>query len=537
VLLVVLANAPVAAVAMGAIVPDTEVWRHLWATRLPEMIATTVGLLVAVAAGTFMLGTGLAWLVSAYSFPGRRALSWLLVLPLAMPSYVLGFVFLALLDFPGPVQTAWRALAGPDAWFPEVRSIPGAALVLSLALYPYVYLLARGALREQAGRTLEAARVLGLSRLRAARRVVLPLARPSIAAGLALVMMETLTDFATVQYFNVQTVSVGVYRVWRGMFDRDAAGELAAVVLLFAVAVLLIERALRGRARFHQSGGRPHGLEAEQLTGWRAWAATATCAGVLLAAFGLPVLQLLAWAWQPAVRSAEPLLDPRFIGYLGNSALLAAIAAGAAVAAGLLVSHASRLSGERRVQRAAQLVTLGYAVPGPVVAVGVLLVLVALDGPVSALGLPGTRALATGTIIGVVYAYVTRFIAVGYNSVDSSFEKVPPSTTMSALTLGAVPRRVLIRVHIPLARAGIGVGLALVAIDALKELPMILLLRPFGFDTLSVWVWQLAAESRWQDAALPALVIVAAATVPVLLLFRSGDRAPSDDPQLIGLGP
>lgn len=525
--IVAVANAPVAAVAVGALTPSADVWQHLWETRLPEMLVTTVALLLAVAAGTFAIGTGLAWLVSAYDFPGRRLLSWLLVLPLAMPSYVLGFVFLALLDFPGPVQTSLRTAFGPDVWFPEVRSIGGAAIALTLALYPYVYLLARSAFREQAGSTFEAARTLGLSRVGAGLRVVLPLARPSIAAGLTLVMMETLTDFATVQYFNVQTVSVGVYRVWRGMFDRDAAGELAGLVLVFAIVVLLAERALRGRARFNQTGGRPSAITPQQLDGRKAWLATAACGGVLVAAFGLPLLQLLAWSFGPAVHGGFSAIDGRVVGYLGNSALLAVLAAVTAVGVALVVGHTSRLTGDRRTQRIAQLVTVGYAVPGPVVAVGVLLVLTGLHDPLQAIGLPGTRAVVTGSVLGVVYGYVVRFLAVGYNSVDASFEKLTPTITLSAQSLGAGPLRVLTRVHVPLVRAGVGVGLALVAVDALKELPMILLLRPFGFDTLSVWVWQLAAESRWQDAALPALVIVAVAAVPVLLLFRD-DRPRRD---------
>ncbi|MGH4024056.1 MAG: ABC transporter permease, partial [Pseudonocardiaceae bacterium] len=247
----VLAVVPVVAVAAGGITPTPAVWAQLWSTVLPGMLASTLALLLAVAMGTLLLGAGLAWLVTAHRFPGSTVFGWLLVLPLAMPAYVLGFVFLSLLDFPGPVQTGLRAMFGPDVWFPEVRSIPAAAVVLSLTLYPYVYLLARSALLEQAPATFDAARTLGAGRGRAAWRVVLPLARPSLAAGLALVMMETLTDFATVQYFNVQTVSVGVYQVWKGQFDRQAATELAGLVLVFALLVIAVERALRGRARYH----------------------------------------------------------------------------------------------------------------------------------------------------------------------------------------------------------------------------------------------------------------------------------------------
>ncbi len=519
----VLAVVPVVAVAAGGITPTPAIWAQLWSTVLPEMIVTTLALMLAVAAGTVVLGAGLAWLVTAYRFPGSTVFGWLLVLPLAMPAYVLGFVFLSMLDFPGPVQTGLRALFGPEAWFPEVRSIPGAAVVLSLTLYPYVYLLARSALLEQAPATFEAARTLGAGRSRAAWRVVLPLARPSLAAGLALVMMETLTDFATVQYFNVQTVSVAVYQVWKGQYDRQAATELASLVLLFALLVIVAERLLRGRARYHQRGGAGRGLPAARLSGARGWGATATCCAVLAAAFAVPVARLLWWSAADTIRGAAGLLDPRYGSYLLNSLVVGAIAAVSCVTIALVVSHGVRMTGGRLTGAAAQLTTVGYAVPGVVVAIGVLIAFAGLDGGLEALGVPdGTGLVVTGSVAGIVYAYIVRFLALGYHSVDASFQKVSPSMTASALSLGASPGRVLRRVHLPLVRTGVGVALVLVLIDSLKELPIVLLLRPFGFNTLSVWVWQLASESRWDSAGLPALTIVAAAVIPVLLLVRRG---------------
>jgi iron(III) transport system permease protein len=519
----VLAVVPVVAVAAGGLTPTPSAWAQLWSTVLPEMLVTTLALMLAVAAGTVLLGAGLAWLVTAYRFPGSTVFGWLLVLPLAMPAYVLGFVFLSLLDYPGPVQTGLRAAFGPDVWFPEVRSIPAAAVVLSLTLYPYVYLLARSSLLEQAPATFEAARTLGAGRSRAAWRVVLPLARPSLAAGLALVMMETLTDFATVQYFNVQTVSVAVYQVWKGQFDREAATELASLVLVFALLVIAAERVLRGRARYHQRGGAGRGLPAARLPGARGWAATATCAAVLAFAFVVPVAQLLWWSGADTVRGAAGLLDPRYGGYLLNSLVVGAIAAVSCVTIALVVSHGARMTGGRATAVAAQLTTVGYAVPGVVVAIGVLITFAGLDDGLEALGVPGgTGLLVTGSLAGIVYAYIVRFLALGYHSVDASFQKVSPSMTASALSLGASPGRVLRRVHLPMVRTGVGVALVLVLIDSLKELPIVLLLRPFGFNTLSVWVWQLASEARWESAGLPALTIVAAALIPVLLLVRRG---------------
>lgn len=521
---------PVVVVAGSIVTPTSDVWAHLWATRLPGAIVQTLLLLSGVAVGTLVLGAGLAWLTAAYEFPGRRLLAWLLVLPLAMPAYVLGFVFLAMLGVGGPVQGVWQAVFGAGAWFPEVRSIAGAATVMSLTLYPYVYLLARAAFREQAATTFEAARTLGSGRLHAARRVVLPLARPSLAAGLTFVLLEVLTDYATVQYFNVETVSVSVVRVWKGMFDRVAATEVAAIVLFFAVVIIGIERLLRRRARFHQQGGASRGISPTRLVGWRGWAATGICGVVLIGAFVGPVAQLVAWWVSDVAGGAPTAFSSRFGTYLGHSLTLAAGTALACILVALVVANATRLNGDPLTRAAARATTFGYAVPGPVIAIGVLTVLAGTDRLLAGAGLSwGSGLLVTGSVAGLFYAYVVRFLALGYHTVEASFEKVTPSMTLSALTLGASPLRVLRRIHLPLVRSGIGVGLLLVTIDALKELPIVLLLRPFGWDTLSVWVWQLASESRWQAAALPALVIIAAATVPVVLLFRrSVDGATAD---------
>jgi len=495
------------------------------ATNLPRglgaMVLTTLLLMVGVGVGTLVIGCGLAWLVTAHRFPLRDVLVWLLVLPLAMPAYILGFVFLSTFDVAGPVQTALRSVFGAEVWVPEVRSLPGAIVVMSLTLYPYVYLLTRAALAEQAPETYDAARSLGAGRGRAFRRVLLPLARPSLAAGLALVMMETLTDFATVQYFNVQTVSVGVYLVWKGTFDFHSATQLSVLVLMFAVAVLAGERLMRGRARYHQKGGRGQGLQQERLTGWRGWGATGLCVVALGAGFVVPVAQLLIWAIGEAINDPASVWDPRFADYLANSLVVALIAAAACVLLSLLMGHGLRMGGGRFVRSAAQLTTFGYAVPGAVVGVGVLLAFASLDSALRAVGVEGgTGLLATGSVLGILYAYVVRFLAPAYQAVDASFSKVSPTMTLSAMSLGANPMRIFRRVHLPLVRPGVAVALVLVMIDAVKELPIVLMLRPIGFTTVSVWVYQLANENFWQRAALPALVIVAVAVVPVFFLFR-----------------
>ena len=521
-----LVSSPVIAVAITALVSVRDEGGLSLPGDVVSQVLTTIGLVAMVAVGTGVIGTSLAWLVSAHEFPGRTALQWLLVLPLAMPAYILGFIFLSTFDYAGPVQSALRAVLGSDLGELPVRNLVGAAVVLTLTLYPYVFLLARSAFSDTAPTAYDAARSLGASRGRAFRQVVLPLSRPALAAGLALVTMEVLTDFATVQYFGVKTVSVGVYLTWKGTYDLGSAVWLAMIVLLFAITVLTLERALRGRARFFQRGGRGRGLTRRRLTGARGWAATGACSAVAALAFGLPVLRLLTWAFG-SVRDGSAQLGERGLGaYLANSLFVAVVAAAACVTISLVVAHALRLGGGRILRGSAQATTFGYAVPGAVVGIGALAVVAALDGAVRALGVEGgTGLLLTGSLAGVLLAYVVRFVAPAYQAVDSAFSRVPPSVSSSALTLGAGPGRLLRRVHLPLARSGVAVATTLVLIDAIKELPLVLLLRPFGFSTLSVWVYELANENFFAQAAVPALIIVVVALVPVAITFARRDDA------------
>ncbi|MDO7867378.1 ABC transporter permease [Nocardioides jiangxiensis] len=516
----------VAAPVVAILLEVSTHWPDSLPTQLPHMVVTTLALMAAVGAGSLALGVGLAWLVTAYTFPLRNVFVWLLVLPLAMPAYILGFVFLSTFDAAGPVQQWLRGL-GLDVQF-SVASLAGCAVVMSLTLYPYVYLMARAAFAEQGRATYDAARTLGASRRRAFYTVLLPLARPSLAAGLALVMMEVLTDFATVQYFNVQTVSYGAYIVWKGKYDFAAATQLASMVMLFAAAVMVGERLLRGRARFTQ-GGRGTGLQAVPLGPVRGLLASLLCAVALAVAVFVPVGRLLGWALQPTHKTAEGVFSADFGQALANSLVIAALAALVCVVVALLIGHALRLGGGRIVRACAQLTTFGYAVPGAVVGIGTLLVLKTLNDGVSALGVPGGLGLlATGSVFAILFAYAVRFLGPAYQAVDASYSKLSASITQGALSLGARPMRVLRTVHAPLVRPGIAVAAVLVAIDAIKELPLVLMLRPVDFTTVSVWVYSLATENLWNLAALPALIIVALAVIPVFLLFRqvwSSDRA------------
>ncbi|GAB4192360.1 MAG: iron ABC transporter permease [Roseiflexaceae bacterium] len=521
-LIALLALLPLALVVAELLTPSAAVWRQLAGTVLPELARNTAVLVLGVGAGTLLLGTGLAWLVSAYRFPGRDAFVWLLVLPLAMPGYVLGFVVMATFDFAGPVQSALRDWFGPKVWFPPVRTGTTAVLVLTLALYPYVYLLARAAFREQAASMVEAARAMGLSRTQALLRLILPLARPSLVAGVTLAMLEALTDFATVRFFNFPTLSAGVFQVWEGMMDRAAAMELAALLLVVALALILAERALRGQTRYTQVGGAIQPLAPVPLAGLRAWAATALCGTVLLAAFGLPVARLLAWAAEELRVPSMPLAGGVVLRYLGTTVGLAALAAALACGVALLMASGVRLEGGRAGRIAARLATLGYAMPGAVVASGALLVLAATDRLLGWAGLI-SGLLLTGSLAGLVYAYAVRFLAVAFSSIEASLDKVSPRLVDAARCMGAGPSRTLWRIHTPLVRSGLLAGATLVFIDVMKELPLTILLRPFGMDTLAIWTYMLAAESFWQAAALPALIIIAAGLLPVALLVRAGE--------------
>ena len=511
---------PVVLLATSIVRPSIDVWQQQWGTRLPGQLLDTAVLLAGVSISSLVLGASLAWLVTAYQFPGSKVFEWLLIAPLAMPSYVLGFVTLSVIGFTGPVQGWWRAAFGADAWFPPVRSMGGAIAVFTLVLYPYVFLLARAALTDQAGSAYDVARGLGARPTEAARRVIFPLLRPALAAGVAVVAMETLTDFGTVQYFGIDTVSVGVFRIWRGTFDLDAASEFATLVLAVALVVIGIERVLRGRRRFGEAGGQASGIKAQRLSGVRGWGATGVCSMVVLAAFGAPLTQLIVWAVSEATGPRGTPLIGRFLEFLGNSVLLALLTCVVCVGFATAVTNAARFSSGRVSRLAARITTLGYAVPGPVVAIAVVFILVLVDRMLEVinLGLPG--AVATGSLIGLVYAQTVRFLAPSVNAIEAGVDQVPGEITAAARSLGARPWAIAGRVHLPLARTSVVTGTVLVAVDVLKELPIVLLLRPIGFDTLSVWTFNLATESRFEQAALPALAIVIVALIPVGILSR-----------------
>jgi len=519
-LLAVPAMLPLLSAAAAWAVPAGEVWQHQLQHVLPRVAGNTVLLLVCVALCTAVLGTGLAWLVAGHDFPGRGIFAWALLLPLAVPGYVLAVVFAGALDFAGPLQSWLREVVGPGLRMPPIRSLGGAVLVLSLCLYPYVYMLARVAFETAGARTLEAAQTLGLDRRAAFRRALLPLARPAIAAGVGLVCMETLADFGVVAALNVDTFTTAIYRAWYGMFSIAAALQMAAVLALLALAGVWIERRLRGGRSF--AGQRPSGaLQRQQLTGARAFAATAIAALVLAIAFVLPMSQLLAWA----VKHAATDLDARYWAFAGRSVALAASGALVVVVAALAHGYALRMERRAWLLGLGRLATVGYAIPGTVLAVGLFAPVAALNAWLQdrldlAYGATAPQVFLQGTLLTMFVAYLARFLAVGTGPVESGLERIHRNLDEAAMLLGARGTARLRRLHLPLLRGSLLAAAVLVFVDLMKELPITLMTRPFGFETLAVRVFEMAAEGEWERAALPSVLIVAAGVLPVVLLAR-----------------
>ena len=529
--LVMLAMAVAALVALPILSVGSNVfsggtagtWAHLAANLLPEMVRTTLLLCLGAGVGALLLGVGSAWLVTHFDFAGRRTLEWALVLPLAMPAYVMAYTYTDLLQYVGPVQSALREAMGwgrADYVFPDIRSLGGAMLMFAAVLYPYVYLLARTAFIERGTAALEAARSLGLSPLRSFWRVSLPMARPAVAAGLTLVLMETLADYGTVSYFAVQTFTTGIYRAWFSLGDRTAAAQLAMCLLAFVLLALALERSSRGNARFASTGARSAAGRSVPLRGWRAALAVAGCALPLLAGFGLPCVVLL----RMALASGDAQFGPRFLALAGNSLLLASVTSLVAVALAVLVAYAVRLDKRLATRIAHSLAGVGYALPGSVIAVGLLIPLARLDNLLvhwlrDAMGWQG-GLLFTGTIAALVYACVVRFLATALQTVDAALQRVTPNMDAAARSLGSTPARALQRVHLPLLRRGLLTAGLLVFIDTMKELPATLVMRPFNFDTLATQAYTLASDERLAEASTASLAIVAVGLLPMVLLCR-----------------
>ncbi|KPK09159.1 MAG: iron ABC transporter permease [Betaproteobacteria bacterium SG8_39] len=485
---------------------------HLATTVLPRYVGNTALLLAGVSWGVISIGVLSAWLVTAYQFPGRRVL----------PAYVMAYAYTDWLQFTGPVQSVLRELFGCRAreyWFPEVRSLWGAAAMLSFALYPYVYLIARTAFLDLSRHAVEAGRLAGLTAWKSFFHVAVPLARPAIAAGTALALMETLADFGTVSYFAVDVFTTGIFKAWLSMGDSVAAAQLSSCLLAFVIVVLALERASRGRAAYH--GGAPRKrMPPQPLRGAAGVLALAACAAPVVFGFLLPVGILL----DLALRDPDLRWGSRLFMLIGNSTSIAAITAGVAVALAATMAYAGRLARAPLVAFANRVASLGYAIPGAVIAVGVLVPLGRLDNWLADLieQAFGVRVglLLTGTVVALVYAYLVRFLAIALQTVEAGLTKLRPSMDDAARSLGASPGATLLRVHAPLLASSFSAAALLVFVDVMKELPATFALRPFNFDTLAVEAYHLAKDERLAEAALPSLVIVAVGLLPLLLVSR-----------------
>jgi len=495
---------------------------QIGSSLLPEALRNSVVLALGVGVGTLLLGGSLAALVSFLDFPGRRWLDWALVLPLAMPAYVLVFVLLGQYDDSGGLQQALRGVFGADFRLPEIRSTAGTILVLTAVLYPYVYALGRAAFLEQPRETIEAARTLGLTHRRAIRRVALPLARPALATGAILSVMEALADFGAVNLLNYRAMTDAIYRVWYGAFDRDGALQLATVLVTLAMTLVALERLLRGRARYQAAMAREEAVIPLRLHGWRAWLAALVPSVLLLVIFVAPMVQLLVWSLQSLTEGAS--LRDLAAGAL-TSVLLATLAALIAVLTATVIAYGRHARPSRTSRATAALATLGYAVPGTVLAVAVYAPLVWLDRRIGDAGRSlfgiDTGLLITGSAAGLVLAYVIRFQALALFAVDARMTRIDPSLDEAARGLGADRSRVLGEIHLPLLWPGITTAALLVFVEVMKELPATALLRPLGSDTLAITVWEATKDSRFDTAALPSLLIVLVGLVPVIALVRS----------------
>ena len=514
---------PVLVVASYLFQPFNENWTHLYENLLGDYVSNSLILMAGVTVGVLSMGIITAWLTSMCEFPMRRFFSWALLLPLAFPAYIIAYTYTGMLDFAGPIQTLLRETFGwsaSDYWFPEVRSMGGAIMMLSLVLYPYVYMLARAAFLEQSICVLEASRTLGNSPFQSFYRVALPLARPAIVTGLSLALMETLADYGTVEYFGIPTFTTGIFKTWFDVFDEGTAAQLAAFLLAFVFALLILEKWSRRRAKFHHTSNKYSNISRFQMTGWKAVLVFFACAMPFLFGFLIPAIQLLIWTFT----TAEEVIDAAFFSLVWNSVSLAAMAAILAVSIALLLGYGKRLRKTKTISTSVNIASMGYAVPGTVIAVGVMVPLAWFDNTLDAWMREtfdvSTGLLLSGTLFALLFAYTVRFLAVSIQAIDAGLGKIKPTMDDAGRSLGLTPFGVLKNIHLPIMKGTVLTALLLVFVDVLKELPATLIMRPFNFNTLAVRAHEMAADERLADAGAPALMIVLVGIIPVILLSK-----------------
>ncbi len=524
-LLALFIAAPLLSVGFLALQPSGDIWHHLLTTVLSRYVMTTIGLMMGVGIGTLLIGTGTAWLVTLCRFPGRRIFEWALLLPLAMPAYVVAYVYTDVFEFAGPAQTLLRAIFGwessRDYWFPEIRSLGGAIFVMTVTLYPYVYLLARVAFVQQSVCILEVSRTLGKTAWQSFFSIALPSARPSLIIGVSLVLMEALNDFGTVDFFAVETLTAGIFDVWLNMNNLPGAAQLAVVALCFVLLLLWAERKSRSNQRYFNMSTKYQALPCYQLRGVKKFGAVISCLLPIGLGFILPscILGYYAWSYY------EESISRDFYSILSNSLILSTLSATLSVLAGIYLAYAVRLKDNKLLKSTARFASIGYAVPGAVLAVGVLFPMGKMDvfiqGFLKNNFNISAGLLFSGTIAAVTYGYLTRFLALSYGTMEASLVRITPNMDGAARTLGLGPARTLKRIHLPMIRGGILAAAILVFVDTMKELPMTIILRPFNFETLATHVHQLASDELLEESALGSLSIVAAGLLPVVYLSRT----------------
>lgn len=517
---------PIVVVLASMFSATGDIWEHLVRNVLSELLANTFWLVTGVGAGTFLIGVSLAWLTAVCDFPGRRFFSWSLLLPLSMPAYVLAFVFLGIFDFTGPVQTQLRGWFGAgNVHFPDVSSRGGVITVMTLVLYPYVYLLARNAFLTQGSRALEAASSLGLNKLDGFFRVALPMARPWIAGGVLLVVMEALADFGAVSIFNYNTFTTAIYKAWFGFFSLPAAAQLSSVLIFIVFIIIVLEQRMRSGMRFTRAGREAARAGKIRLRGFWKWTASVYSFSVLLMAFIVPVIQLAVWTME--VYREE--FNSRYFEFLTHSLLLGIAGAVIICFSALVLSYAKRRHPDKLSRFLTRTATLGYALPGTVLAVGVFIPVAYLDNVIidflkNSAGIEAA-SIFKGTLPVLVAAYMIRFMAAGFNSVDSAMQRMTKSIDEAARLMGMRGMKMLMKVHLPILRGGVFTAAILVFVDIMKEMPITLMMRPFGWDTLAVKIFELTSEGEWARAALPSIVLIMAGILPVILLTKKGEKS------------
>lgn len=514
---------PILVIAGFIVLGSTDLWSHLIDTVLPEYLFNTLVLVLGVGAGTLVIGTGTAWLTVMCEFPGRRIFSWLLLIPMAMPAYIIAYTYTGLLDFAGPVQSSlrdWFGWSYGDYYMPEIRSLGGAIIMLTLVLYPYVYLLTRAAFLEQSICVLDVGRTLGYSSRRLFLRIALPLARPAIVTGLALVLMETLADYGTMSYFGVNTFTTGIFRVWFGMGEPATAVQLAALLLGLIFLLLVLERWLRRQRQYHHTSGKYQPIPSYQLSKPMQALAILACVLPVLLGFIVPAGQLYLWSLETI--SSQFSSYPRLV---FNSLMLAAVTAVLSLALAAVLAYGRRVSDSPVVRGSVRIAGMGYAIPGTVIAVGVIIPLAWFDNAIDSWLRSNfdvsSGLLLSGTLVALIFAYVVRFLAVSLQTVEAALTKVSTKFDDTARSLGCSRWTVLKRIHMPLMRSSLLTAALLVFVDVMKELPATLILRPFNFNTLAVRAFELAEDEQLAAAAPSALTIAVVGLIPVILLSLS----------------